>query len=146
MIPAPGAAPRPAARGDRILYLQYTNPGGYPPLQHSSTILAESGWRVRFLGAGMGPADVLRLPPHPRVDVRMLPFAAGALRQRWVYASDLYSTPVALLLSYLPGVRVLYHEHDSPQGTRGRSAFVRACLAARRRLGARAGVCVLPYA
>jgi hypothetical protein len=28
----------------RVLYLQYTNPAGYPPLEHSSGILADSGW------------------------------------------------------------------------------------------------------
>jgi MFS family permease len=33
----------------RVLYIQYTNPAGYPPLQHSSRILASAGWQVLFL-------------------------------------------------------------------------------------------------
>src|SRR5438093_9862092 len=34
---------------------------------------------------------------------------------RSVYASDPLSCPVALICTLLPGLRVLYHEHDSPQ-------------------------------
>lgn len=37
---------------NRILYIQYTNPAGYPPLEHSSRILAQADWEVLFLGTG----------------------------------------------------------------------------------------------
>jgi hypothetical protein len=33
----------------KTLYLQYTNPAGYPPLEPSSRILANEGWQVLFL-------------------------------------------------------------------------------------------------
>jgi hypothetical protein len=35
---------------NKILYLQYTNPAAYPPLEHNSRILANEGWQVLFLG------------------------------------------------------------------------------------------------
>jgi glycosyltransferase involved in cell wall biosynthesis len=146
----------------RILYVQYTNPAGYPPLEHSSRILADGDWQVLFLGTGAFGADRLRFPPHPRIAVRQMPFCpAGpwqklhylgfilwllttALRWRpdWVYASDPLSCPAAVLLSYLIGVQILYHEHDSPGAAQ--SWFSRLLYCARRRLAHRAHLCVLP--
>jgi glycosyltransferase involved in cell wall biosynthesis len=142
--------------------VQYTNPAGYPPLQHSSRILAGKGWRVLFLGIGVQGAEALRFPEHPNVRVRLLAAHATGWRQRlrfvgycawvlawalwwrprWVYASDSFSCPAALLLSLLPGMRVLYHEHDPPP--EDGNALFRLCLWARRRLARRAVVCVLP--
>lgn len=150
----------------KILYLQYTNPAAYPPLEHSSHILAGAGWSVRFLGAAVREVDALELAPHPRIAVRTLPLAPSGWRQkaqyagfllravgdalawrpRWVYASDLLSAPVALVLSFLPGVRVLYHEHDAPAAGGGAGLFTRLCLAARRRLARRADALVVPSA
>ncbi len=146
----------------RVLYVQYTNPAGYPPLQHSSRILAGRGWQVLFLGTGAMGADVLRFPEHPRIREKRLRFQPPGWRQKghyllycawvlahvvlwrpkWVYASDLWSCPPALIASWCPWVRVLYHEHDSPSGsTRG---FQKFCLWARRSLAKRASLCVLP--
>ena len=147
----------------RILYVQYTNPAGYPPLEHSSRLLADAGCDVLFLGTGALGAGALRFPPHPRITVRQLPFCpagwqqklhylryclwvlAWALRWRphWVYASDVLACPVALLLSFWPGIRVLYHEHDSPASGAARG-LTRVCLAARRALARRADWCILP--
>ncbi len=121
--------------GKRILYVQYTNPAPYSPLQNSARILADKGWRVRFLAIGaLGVADQFRLPSYPNIEVRQWRFSRPGLlqklhylafgfwtawnvlrwRPRWVYASDSLICPIALALSFLPGVRVLYHEHDSP--------------------------------
>src|ERR1700691_6128491 len=117
----------------RVLYIQYTNPAGYPPLEHSSRILADAGWQVLFLGTGALGAAALRFPPHPNICVRDLNFCPAGWRQklhyllfclwvlgwamiwrpRWIYASDHLICPVALALTALPGPRVLYHEHDS---------------------------------
>jgi len=125
---------------NRILYVQYTNPAGYPPLEHSSRILADRGWRVLFLGTGAHGADALQFPPHPNIEVRRWKFVRAGLWQKlhflafndwalitalrwkpkWIYASDLFSCPVALLLKRI-GFRVLYHEHDSPGTDVGRS-------------------------
>lgn len=147
----------------RILYIQYTNPAGYPPLENSSRIFGNAGWRVLFLGTGSLGVDALTFPPHQRIEVRKMPFQSAGWRQKlhylkfslwtlgwtlrwrpnWVYASDLLICPVALALSFIPSVRVVYHEHDSPSTTSPR-LFQRLCLAARRRLARRAELCVLP--
>ena len=34
----------------RIVYVQFTDPAAYPPVEHSSEILAERGWNVVLLG------------------------------------------------------------------------------------------------
>ena len=157
-------------RSRKILYLQYTNPGGYPPLEHSSRILANAGWEVLFLGIRMNGTKTLCFPPHERIKVQLLSSCPAGWRQklhyfryclwvlawtlrwrpRWVYASDPLSCPVALLLSYLPGVHVIYHEHDSPITNNPMfnfhrpSCFMRFVLWARRHLARRAQLCVLP--
>jgi len=118
----------------RVVYVQYANPAAYPPLDHSSHLLADAGWAVLMLGVVQPDAKNLRLRPHPRITERYLFtdatgwrlklhyfwFASWVLswtlrwRPRWVYASDILSCPVAVLLSCLPGIDVLYHEHDEP--------------------------------
>jgi glycosyltransferase involved in cell wall biosynthesis len=143
----------------RILYIQYTNPALYPPLEHSSRLLADAGWDVIFLGTG---AEGLCFPHHERITVKEIPFRSPGWRQKlhyarfalwalfwtirwrpaWVYASDPLSCPAALVLSYLPGVRVAYHEHDSPGS--GPARFMRFVLWARRPLSIRAALRILP--
>src|SRR5439155_10577824 len=133
------------------------------PLEHSSRLLGDAGWQVLFVGTGALGAGALRFPPHPNIRVRQLAFCPGGWRQklhylwycawaigwalrwrpRWVYASDVLACPPAALLSLVPGMRVLYHEHDSPSVTRS-SSFMRLCFAARRRLAHRAKLCILP--
>ncbi len=61
-------------------------------------------------------------------------------RPRWIYASEHISCSVALLLSFLPGIRVIYHEHDTPASP---PSYL---LAARRALIARAALCIWPNA
>jgi glycosyltransferase involved in cell wall biosynthesis len=129
----------------RIIYVQYTNPASYPPLEHSSRILADREWQVLFLGTGAAGADDLKLPAHPNIQVRKWRFqSAGFLqklhyvafnvwvlltallwRPKWIYASDLLSCPAALVLKKL-GFRVLYHEHDAPieQEVRGQKSDI----------------------
>lgn len=142
----------------RVLYIQYTNPAGYPPLQHSSRMFARAGWEVLFLGTRAASTDALAFPSHPAITVRQL--GADALRVplrflhfsvwvfawcvRWrpnvVYASDLYAAAAAHLTR--PFVRtVIYHEHDTPQ--RG-GILQRVCLWARSMIARRADFCVLP--
>jgi glycosyltransferase involved in cell wall biosynthesis len=155
---------------NRILYVQYTDPAAYPPLEHSSRMLADAGWQVRFLGITITGTETLRFPIHPNIQVTRLPncnpgllqkvhfvvFCLWALawtlvwRPRWIYASDPFSCPIATLLSLVPGVGVIYHEHDSPESTDGRlpaSATVgvmKLIMLARRLLVRRAVFCVLP--
>jgi glycosyltransferase involved in cell wall biosynthesis len=148
----------------RIAYIQYTNPAAYPPLEHSSRILARAGWQVLFLGAGSRGANALRFPPHPNVTVKLFGVSSPGVRQkfhylaycvwvlgwvlawrpRWVYASDPLSCPVALLLSWIPWLQVVYHEHDSPNTAAVDGGIHRLVLRSRSRLAGRALSCILP--
>ncbi|MGH7140500.1 MAG: glycosyltransferase, partial [Pirellulales bacterium] len=151
------------AREKRILYVQYTNPGAYPPLEHSSRILAEAGWSVRFFGTGAyGAADSLVFPPHPDIVVRLWRFQSPGWRQKlhylwfvaccvancvaWrpkvVYCSDPWSTPIGVLVWYLLRIPVIYHEHDAPASPK--NLVLRLVSAARRRLARVAAACVIP--
>ncbi len=150
----------------RILYVQYTNPAGYPPLEHSSRILADRGWEVLFLGSGAsGEADAFQFEPHPRIRTERWRYSGPGWQQkahyagfclwtwwrawrseaRWIYASEPLACPAAWLASCLPGRRVIYHEHDSP-AMNAASPFFRRILGARRRLCQRAAAVVLPNA
>jgi len=159
--------------GSRIMYVQYTNPAGYPPLEHSSRILADRGWQVLFLGTDAHGAEALEFPAHPNLTVRRRKFQQPGLWQKlhflafndwvlvsalrwkpkWIYASDPFACPVALLLKSI-GFRVLYHEHDSPGKVESRtakvenfskpSAFQRFLLWTRKKLARCADLCVLP--
>jgi glycosyltransferase involved in cell wall biosynthesis len=146
----------------KILYIQYVNPAIYPPLEHSSRIFADRNWEVLFVGTrSYGQSDTLDFEPHPRVTVKRLRYQApgpfqkahffyfalvclwSAVRNRpsYLYASDIYSTPVALVIATLTGIKVIYHEHDIawPSGPFGR-------LLSRTRLGLcrRAEILIFP--
>lgn len=117
----------------RVLFVQATNPGAYPPLIHASTLMAEAGWEVTFLSAPIDGND-LALDRHPRIKihaVRPRPshvmgkvdytvYAAAAaqlalrLRPNVVYASDPLGAGPGLLAARLAGAALVYHEHDSP--------------------------------
>ncbi len=147
----------------RVLYIQYTNPAGYPPLQHSSGILADAGWQILFLGTGASGAGTLEFPPHQNITVRQMRFCPPGWQQKlhyvsyclwvvwmvltwrpqWIYASDPFSCPVAALLTHFPGLRVLYHEHDTPAHQTG-NAFLDFITSARKRIARSAKLCVLP--
>ncbi len=148
----------------KVLYLQYTNPAAFPPLEHSSLILARDGWSVKFLGIKLEDTSTLVFPEHERIEVRQLPFCPPGWKQklhylwfilsalrltlgwrpRWIYASDFLVCPAALMLSWLPWIKVIYHEHDTPQPTTDATRFMRFSYAARKRLARRADICILP--
>jgi glycosyltransferase involved in cell wall biosynthesis len=152
----------------RILYVQYTNPAGYPPLGHSSRILADQGWEVCFLGTSSRDAENLGFPAHSNLRMRKLTFCAAGWKQklhyigfhlwvmgwvlrwrpRWIYASDPMACPAGLLLSFWPGVRVIYHEHDTlvQNGETRPSKFMRFLMWTRARLARRAALNILPSA
>lgn len=148
----------------RVLYVQYTNPAAYPPLEQGATVLAVAGCEVLFLGVNSRAVRGLQLAPHPRIASELFDadpsggwplkshFArftawivarATAFAPDYVYASDIMAAPAAWLLSTLLHVPVIYHEHDrfDPDGA---SAFMRVCLAARQRLAHRAVANVMP--
>lgn len=154
------------AIGKRVLYVAYTDPAGYPPLHHSARMLADAGCTVLTLGIRVPEVTALEFPTHQRIHAKYFPASQEGWRQklhyfgfcawvfgwtvctrpRWIYASDPLSGPAALLASFVPGVSVIYHEHDSPvmAGAQRRSFFARVISWTRRRLALRASLCVLP--
>ncbi len=147
----------------RVLYVQYTNPAAYPPLEHSSQILAREGWQVLFLGIRSTATGDLKFPPHESIRVRLLRDCANGWRQKihylkfvlwtvywalrvrpdWVYASDVFACPAAAVLSLSPWTKIIYHEHDLHEPARP-SRFLRLCQVFRRWLAERAQACVVP--
>jgi glycosyltransferase involved in cell wall biosynthesis len=147
----------------KVAYLQYTNPGGYPPLDHSSQLLARQGWDVLFLGVQMAGTEEFTISAHERITVRMLPAAGPGWKQKlhyvwyclwslvtvlrwqpdWIYASDLMTCPLAWLCAKL-GFRVIYHEHDSPTEEALRQGFNRQLAQARVAASRTVRLCILP--
>lgn len=148
----------------KILYVQYTNPSLYPPLEHSSQILARNEWEILFLGIGaQGTANKIISPTHPQISIRQIAFCPPGWRQKlhyvqfclWVlgwcliwqpkviYASDLFACPIALIISFIPGVKVIYHEHDTNKGQTN-NLFINLCIKARRWLANRSEASILP--
>lgn len=146
----------------RVLFIQYTAPGAYPPLEHISRILVAKEWSVLFLGIKHEHLD-LKLPSSPFIEVRELRPCPPSWRQKlhyasfiawvlwsairwrpdWVYASDLFSSPAALILKKLLRLRTVYHEHDTP-ATDASSLFMRLVIGSRKALAHCADVCVIP--
>ncbi len=144
-----------------ILYIQFSNPTAYPPLEHSALMMQSQGWRVRFLGVRW-PWGNFSFTNALRAHLRLMAAPSPGWRQKlfflryiacvlvsaslrppnWVYVSDPMAAPAGLLLCLL-GFRVAYHEHDSPDGVpRTRfDALIRYC---RRQLARRAAFNVLP--
>ncbi len=152
------------ASSGRALFILFTNPAAYPPVEHGVRLLAQAGWEVRILGTGADGADPLVLPRQAGVELLQLPRRAPGLGQklqyagfslralelarRWrphiVHASDPISTPAALLVAAGAGIPIVYHEHDAPQAPRGGvDALVRR---ARARVLRTAALCVAPGA
>ena len=148
----------------RIVYVQYTNPAAYPPLEHSSQILSENDWDVLFLGTGALGADKLRFDEREHIRVRRMRFQTPGVRQklhyalfnlwcltwflRWrpdyIYFSELQSCPLGLLAA-LAGMKTIFHEHDIPQPNAG-GILARYLHWSRRQFARRATLCVVPNA
>ena len=152
-------------RRPRVLYVQYTNPGGYPPLLHSARLLADAGFDVRMLGT-VRPDNALAVPSHEGVRVDVMRFEPAGWRQKvhyvryaawvaetalswrpdWIYASDPLACPATRVAQSLRRARVVYHEHDSPNphAAEHGSRFWRHVMHAREVVGRGADICVLP--
>jgi glycosyltransferase involved in cell wall biosynthesis len=116
----------------RILFLQVTEPGAYPPIMNAATLLADAGWDVTVLSSPSANLN-LAMPEDPRIRLRSLrlrpsyrvgkldygryclaaaQLALGA-KPQIIYASDPLGAGPGLLAARLAGARLIYHEHDS---------------------------------
>lgn len=146
----------------KILYLQFTNPAAFPPLENSSWLLAESGWKVKFLGTEALGVSSVRFPFHPNIEVCLAPYRFPGILQKFfygvyllkafkeillgdyrcVYVSDLFSCPVGWVASRVFGATVLYHEHDTPDAPQ--TKFTQILHWTRKKLSASAKIFVFP--
>lgn len=124
-------------RPKTVLYVQYTDPGHYPPLEHSAQLFSKGGWRVAFLGVSSEAGGQMELPSS--ISIEHLPSSSTGMRQkthyaffmahvlrsvavlkpRLIYASDPLSLPSAMAAKNLLGCPFVYHEHDLPQAKSG---------------------------
>src|SRR2546428_3847291 len=97
----------------RVLFIQFTDPSAYPPLEHASHLLASRAWNVVLLGTSATGLNDLRILAHPRIRVKKIKFISGGWKQKlqyglfllwalywtirwkphWIYASDPLSCP-----------------------------------------------------
>ncbi len=151
---------------NRILSVQFTDPSGYPPIEHMAQLLAEHGWLVTLLGTGSFGENIIEMPRDPRITIQKLPAVRDRWRQKvqyleflyrglqvsrklrpqWIYASDPLSAPLALLLARFMNARVVYHEHDAPNLADGTSWLMKIAVGCRNRLAQVAKICVIPQA
>ena len=145
-----------------VLYVQFTNPTAYPPLEYSARVLKARGWRIRFVGvrwhkggnfefgSELDKETLLFDAPAPGWKQKLfyLKFSIRALQDcvrmmpSWVYISDPLAAPFGWVLKKV-GFRVIYHEHDTPEG-KGKSLFMIWILAMRKRLVRIADLIVIP--
>jgi glycosyltransferase involved in cell wall biosynthesis len=133
------------------MFVQATDPAGYPPLINCAMLMAEAGWNVTFLSAPIADTRLM-LPTHPRIRVKAIRARAShvmakgayaaycasaaqlalASRPRVVYASDPLGAAPGLLAARLGRSLFVYHEHDSPMPRALRPWLARMrCRAAR---------------
>jgi glycosyltransferase involved in cell wall biosynthesis len=146
------------------IYIQYTNPAMYPPLQHGARILLKNGWDVTFLGIrGKESGDALRLPDDLGARLKTIPkwgkgwvlklnYAVFAIWCRWmvrtkrpqlIYISDPLGGPAGLFAQRATNSTIIYHEHDSPEQNL-KTAIGRVLSWARLAIIRRAKLCVFP--
>jgi len=120
-------------RARRVLFIQITEAGGYPPIIHASHLMAAAGWDVAILNAPVAD-HLLEVPRHPQIRITNIlqrsshrirtpdyfryMLAAGRLaltfRPDVVYASDPFAAGPALAAAKISNSELVYHEHDTP--------------------------------
>jgi glycosyltransferase involved in cell wall biosynthesis len=148
----------------RIMYLQFADPANYPPLEHSSRLLAERDWQVLMLGAKLLGDQNIKLQPHPRIVTRNLVQVKGRRLQKiqylyflawsilwgaiwrpdWIYASDPLCLPALYVMRKFSRAHMIYHEHDSPNLAWTHSRLMKTVLACRNSLLKNIDLCVVP--
>jgi glycosyltransferase involved in cell wall biosynthesis len=118
----------------RVLFLQATEAGGYPPILHASSLFASVGAKVVILNApvagydltvpfvaGVNVRNIARRPSHMMSKFSYLRYVCAAaqlaatFRPTVVYASDPMGAGPGLLAARLANATLVYHEHDTPK-------------------------------
>jgi glycosyltransferase involved in cell wall biosynthesis len=124
----------------KILFIQFSNSGAYPPIQNAVSLCLLDGHDVNVLCVASEGSESLRFPDKIEKITRRLPRSSGRLglvflyfrfmalvfwkvftnRSQWLYASDPMSAPAAYYAKKIFGCRVIYHEHDAPPAPNNR--------------------------
>ena len=148
----------------RILYIQFTDPAVYPPIEHSSILLAKRGWEVLLLGATRTGEHIFQLPDLDRLHVKTVRLVGAGWRRKlqyvffccwtiywtwrwkpqWLYASDPLVCPAVWWIRKFLKVKVVYHEHDSPAPDIAHTWFMKRVLDYRKKVANYSELCVLP--
>ena len=119
-----------------VVFIQFTNPEAYPPLEHSSQMLVNAGMTCVFLARENHLTGKITFRQIQGRTIEWYPFEFSWMgnrttyllftvwalvkvlwvRPKMVYLSDPLSTPIGTLLLTL-GFSCIYHEHDSPDDT-----------------------------
>ena len=118
----------------RVLFVQATEAGGYPPIIHASSLFASAGAQVVVLNApvhhydltfpilpGVRIHEIATRPSHVMPKTTYLRYAwaaarvAAKFRPTVVYASDPMGAAPALLAARIANASLVYHEHDTPK-------------------------------
>jgi glycosyltransferase involved in cell wall biosynthesis len=146
----------------KILYVQYTNPVAFPPLENSSRVLADKAWHVKFIGTEALGFENIQLPSHKNIQTDLMPFCHPSFKQKihyvrfvlkcleaiatgnysCIYISDLFACPVGWFAVEFLGAKVFYHEHDTPEAPK--SLFMSFLHWTRKQLSSRAELCIFP--
>jgi hypothetical protein len=145
----------------KVMFVQFTDPGAYPPLQNAAQVLAQRGHDCLFVGLKRTDSIALNHSTNVRAELASIPsgkigrylqllaFPWRVLRIAkkekidWLYGSDPRAAP-ALMLAKKHGFQVIYHEHDLPGAfTPWRERFV---TRARKTVVAQANFLVAPNA
>lgn len=145
---------------DKVLFLQLTDPAGYPPIMHAANILAESDFEailfssptkewamkvyskkyVRIIGAKTRSDHFVKPSQYLKYCLKAI-FLAVRERPKFIYASDSLGALPSLLSAWASGAKIIYHEHDSPSLSSDLNYLVRS---ARRKVTKSAFLVVFP--
>jgi glycosyltransferase involved in cell wall biosynthesis len=128
----------------RALFIQVTEPGGYPPLVNAAHLMVEAGWQVTFISApiagsklkmpvvsGIQIVAMPERPSHVVTKLNYLQYCARAvtlslrIKPHVVYVSDPVGAFPGVLAAKVSGARLVYHEHDSPNSEVDLNGLVR---------------------
>ena len=119
-------------RRPRVLFVQATESGGYPPIINAAGVMSAAGWQVLVLNAPIAGHDVpfpdcgvvlKNMPARPSHILRKRHYAryllttarlAASFRPNIVYASDPLGALPGLVAAKISQAKLVYHEHDSP--------------------------------
>lgn len=147
-----------------IVYIQYNNPAAYPPLLHSSKLMASNGNEVIFLASSCFGTEKLEVSPQEGISLKRIPsFGSGILlkinylvfvvwcvifcflnRPKCIYASDLLACLPAFIIKKMCNTFTIYHEHDTPTVENTEALTYKILNRWRKNLARVADLCILP--